>query len=59
MFKGLSYFLDLLDVSPIWPIVILVGLIALCFIPHEPVAKIIEKKDKDGNKIITILKYRK
>ena len=46
MFGGLQYFMDLMDVSPIWPIAIVVGLIVLCLFPYKPVYKVTEKKTK-------------
>jgi len=58
MFEGLQFFFDLFDVSPVWPIVILVGLILLCIVPYKPVYKIKETKDKDGSTIYKIWKNR-
>lgn len=59
MFEGLQYFMDLMDISPIWPIAIVVGLVILCLFPYKPVYKVTEKKDEDGNIVKTVWKYRK
>lgn len=59
MFEGLQYFINLLDVSPIWPKAIVIGLVVLCFFPHKPVYRITEKKQKDGSTVKTVWKYMK
>lgn len=59
MFDNLKEFLELLDVNPIWPIIILVAEVISCHIPHVPIGKVKKSKDKDGNEILTIFKYKK
>ena len=58
MFEGLNYFLDLMDVSPVWPIAIVAGLVILCLFPYKPVYKVTEEKDENGNTVKTVWKYR-
>lgn len=58
MFDGAKYFLELLDVSPFWPVFIITLSFVQCLFPYKPVAKIKEKKDENGNKTYTVYKRR-
>lgn len=58
MFKGLTYFFDLLDVAPIWPTIIIVGLVILCMIPYKPLYKIKKTKDEKNNTMYVVYKHR-
>lgn len=58
MFEGLRSFMNMFDVSPIWPAIIIVGLIVLCTVPYKPVYKIKKTKDEKNNTVYTVWKYR-
>ncbi len=58
MFEGVKYFLELLDISPFWPVLITTLSFVQCLFPYKPVAKIKETKDKDGKKTYTVYKHR-
>lgn len=47
--EAFLYFCNLLDVDPVWPIIILVILVIGCFCPWDLQEKTKVTKDKDGN----------
>lgn len=59
MFNGIKEFFELLDVNPIWPIVILIVQIINCQIPYTPIGKVKKSKDKKGAVTYTVFKNRK
>ena len=58
MFDGIRNFFNLLDVDLFWPVLIIALSFVSCLIPYKPVAKIKETKDKNGDKVYTIYRYR-
>ncbi len=57
MFDGIRYFLELLDVHPFWPSLIVTLSFVQCLFPYRPVAKIKETKDKNGKKEYTVYRH--
>lgn len=58
MFNNIKEFFNMLDVKPIWPVLITVLSFISCCIPYKPIAKIKETKDENGCSLYKIWEYR-
>lgn len=56
MLESIKYFLCLLEIEPIWPVILLLALGMKAFFPWKLEGKYEETKDKDGNKVIKYYK---
>lgn len=52
-----KYFIDLLEIDPIWIIIILVAIILLCLHPWHVTEKIVTEEE-DGKKISKVYRLR-
>ena len=58
MFQSIVSFFELIDVNPIWGILIVVLALLRGMLPYEKVAKIEEVKNKNGDKSYHIYKIK-
>lgn len=56
--ESIKYFLYLLEIDPIWPILILILLILSGLYPYRLKGKSVTKKDKDGNEETKYYEYK-
>lgn len=52
-----NYFIELLEISPVWVIILLLALIVSCIYPWKLTGKI-ETEEKDGKKIFRIFRFK-
>ena len=57
MLEAINYFIDLLEIDPIWIKIIIIALIINCFCPWKIVGKI-ETEEKDGKRIFKIFRFK-
>lgn len=53
-----KYFIELLEINPVWVIILLLALIVSCMYPWKLTGKIEETEDKDGKKISKIFRFK-
>lgn len=56
MGAAINYFIELLEIDPVWIKIILLALIINCFCPWKLTGKIEETKDTNGKKVFKIFR---
>lgn len=57
MLESMKYFVDLLEIDPVWIKILLLALIVNCIYPWKLTGKV-ETEEKDGKTISKIFRFR-
>ena len=57
MLKSINYFIDLLEINPVWIKILLLALIVNCIYPWKLTGKV-ETEEKDGKKVSKIFHFK-
>lgn len=57
MIKSINYFIDLLEINPVWIKILLLALIVNCIYPWKLTGKV-ETEEKDGKKVSKIFHFK-